>query len=267
MTEIEIARLAARKAGGVLLDYWQRGFTSREKTNAGFVTDADVAAEKVIVETILAERPEHAVLGEEEHTADVAAEHLWIVDPLDGTTNYAHQLPHFAVSVAYYHRGVAQCGVVWNPARDDWYEATRGGGAWHNGERVQVSNATRLDQVLIGVGFYYDRGAMMEATLAAIADLFRQQIHGIRRFGTAALDLCHVACGLYGAFFEYQLSPWDFAAARLILEEAGGTVTTCLGDPLPLEKIHVLGSNGALHPAVLEIVQRHVLGGGEAERR
>jgi myo-inositol-1(or 4)-monophosphatase len=154
---------------------------------------------------------------------------------------------------------VAQCGVVWNPARDDWYEATRGGGAWHNGNRMQVSDATRLDQVLVGVGFYYDRGAMMEATLAAIADLFRQQIHGIRRFGTAALDLCHVANGLYGAFFEYQLSPWDFAAARLILEEAGGQVTTCLGDPLPIAKTHVLSSNGHLHPAVLEIVERHVL--------
>jgi myo-inositol-1(or 4)-monophosphatase len=197
MTELEIARAAARNGGAVLMDYWQHGFSSREKTNAGFVTDADLASEKLIVETILRERPDHAVLGEEAHAADVAAEHLWIVDPLDGTTNYAHQLPHFAVSVAYYHRGVPQCGVVWNPARDDWYEATRGEGAWHNGQRAQVSDATRLDQVLMGVGFYYDRGAMMEATLAAIADLFRQQIHGIRRFGTAALDLCPVGSCLW----------------------------------------------------------------------
>lgn len=259
MTEIEIARAAARCGGEILMDYWRRGFSARDKTNAGFVTDADLASEKAIVELILADRPDHSVLGEEEHAADVRAEHLWIVDPLDGTTNYAHRLPHFAVSVAYYHRGVAQCGVVWNPARDDWYETTRGGGAWHNGQRVRVSDAARLDQVLIGVGFYYDRGAMMEATLAAIGDLFRQQIHGIRRFGTAALDLCHVACGLYGGFFEYQLSPWDFAAARLFLEEAGGQVTTCLGDPLPLAKTHVLASNGRLHPAMLEIVSRHCL--------
>lgn len=259
MTELEIARSAARHAGAVLLDYWQRGFSAREKTDAGFVTDADLAAERVIAETIRAQRPHHAVLGEEEHVADAGAEHLWIVDPLDGTTNYAHHLPHFAVSVAYYHRGVAQSAVVWNPARDDWYEATRGGGATHNGQPLHVSDAARLDQVLVGVGFYYDRGAMMEATLAAIADLFRQQIHGIRRFGTAALDLCQVASGQYGAFFEYQLSPWDFAGARLILEEAGGTVTTCLGDPLPLARTHVLASNGPLHPAVLEIVRRHCL--------
>lgn len=259
MTELEIARTAARRAGDVLMDFWQRGFTSREKTNAGFVTDADLAAERVIVETIRRERPDHAILGEEEHAADLAAEHLWVVDPLDGTTNYAHRLPHFAVSIAYYHRGQAQCGVIWNPARDDWYETTRGGGAWHNGERVHVSNATRLDQVLVGVGFYYDRGAMMEATLAAVGDLFRQQIHGIRRFGTAALDLCHVACGIYGGYFEYQLSPWDFAAGRLFLEEAGGMVTTCLGESLPLARTHLLASNGPLHAAILEIVARHCL--------
>jgi myo-inositol-1(or 4)-monophosphatase len=260
MTEIEIARAAARQGGEVLMKYWQRGFESHEKLNAGFVTDADLESEKRIVETILAERPDHAVLGEEEHAGDVGAEHLWIVDPLDGTTNYAHRLPHFAVSIAYYHRGVPQCGVIWNPARDDWYETTRGGGAWHNGQRVHVSNATRLDQVLMGVGFYYDRGAMMEATLAAIGDLFRQQIHGIRRFGTAALDLCHVACGLYGGFFEYQLSPWDFAAGRLFVEEAGGMVTTCKGESLPIAKTHLMASNGTLHPAILEIVAKHCLG-------
>ena len=234
-----------------------KGFNSREKTDAGFVTDADLAAERIIAETILAQRPGHAILGEEEHAADSDAEHLWIVNPLDGTTNYAHRLPHFAVSIAYYHRGIPQCGVIWNPARDDWFETTSGGGAWHNGERVHVSDAERLDQVLVGVGFYYDRGAMMEATLAAIADLFRGQIHGVRRFGTASLDLCHVACGLYGGFFEYQLSPWDYAAGRLFVEEAGGMVTTCTGDPLPLSKTHLLATNGTLHPAVLEIVARH----------
>ncbi len=112
---------------------------------------------------------------------------------------------------------------------------------------------------MVGVGFYYDRGKMMEATLAAIGDFFRQQIHGIRRFGTAALDLCHVASGMYGVFFEYQLSPWDFAAGRLILEEAGGTITAGRGQPLPLTKTSVLATNTLLHPAALEIVTRHHL--------
>lgn len=123
--------------------------------------------------------------------------------------------------------------------------------------RILIDQGEWLDETLIGVGFYYDRGAMMEATLAAIRDLFHQNIHGVRRFGTAALDLCHVGCGLYGAFFEYQLSPWDFAAGRLFVEEAGGKVTTCRGDVLPIEQTSVLASNGTLHAAVLEIVRRH----------
>jgi myo-inositol-1(or 4)-monophosphatase len=112
--------------------------------------------------------------------------------------------------------------------------------------------------VLVGVGFYYDRGAMMEATLMAVRDLFRKHIHGIRRFGTASLDLCFVATGAFGAYFEYQLSPWDFAAGQLFLEEAGGKMTTCRGEPLPLAKTSALASNGILHEAVLEVVQGHL---------
>ncbi len=187
-----------------------------------------------------------------EHSGAVTSEHLWIVDPLDGTNNFAHRIPHFAVSIAYYHQQVAQCGVVVNPVRGDWYWATRGGGAFFNGTRLQVNDHQQLNQTMVGVGFYYDRGKMMEATLAAIGDFFRQQIHGVRRFGTAALDLCQVAAGMYGVFFEYQLSPWDFAAGRLILEEAGGQITDGRGQPLPLQKTSLLASNGHLHPAALE---------------
>ena len=159
MTELEIARAAARSAGHVLMDFWEKGFTSREKTNAGFVTDADLAAETTIAQAIRAHRPDHAILGEEQHAADSSAEHLWIIDPLDGTTNYAHHLPHFAVSIAYYHRGQPQCGVIFNPARDDWFETTAGGGARRNGKQVRVSDSERLDQVLVGVGFYLRPGS------------------------------------------------------------------------------------------------------------
>lgn len=256
--ELEIARAAARRGGEILRDAFGGTIAFRTKAPAELVTDADVASEAAIVDLIRSEFPTHAVLGEEGHAADLSAEHLWIVDPLDGTTNFAHRLPHFAVSIAYYRAGLPQCGVVWNPVRDDWYEAARGLGAWHNGEGVAVSPARDLSEVLVGVGFYYDRGAMMEATLAAIADLFRRQIHGIRRFGTAALDLCQVGTGQYGAFFEYQLSPWDFAAGRLFVEEAGGRVTTCAGRDLPIARSHILASNGALHDSVLEIVQRRL---------
>lgn len=251
---------AAVAGARVILDYYHRGVAMRSKADEGtynLVSDADVESEQAIAREINADFPQHAILGEEELSGSVEAEHLWIVDPLDGTNNFAHRIPHFAVSIAYYHRGQPQCGVVVNPVRDDWYWATVGGGAFHNGRPMRVSTAQQLDQSMIGCGFYYDRGAMMESTLAAIHAFFKQQIHGIRRFGTAALDLCHVADGLYGAFFEYQLMPWDFAAGRLILEEAGGQITTGLGGPLPLSKTCLLASNTLLHAAALEIVAGH----------
>ena len=257
MRELNIAGEAARAGGEVLTKYFKTGIIADHKNDTetyNLVSVADIEAEQGIVDVIRREFPDHAVLGEESHHDDVHAEHLWVVDPLDGTTNFIHGIPHYAVSIAYYHRGKAKCGVVFNPSRDDWYEATAGGGAFHNGKRVSVCESEALDKVLVGVGFYYDRGEMMEATLTAIRDLFRAQIHGIRRFGTAALDLAQVGCGLFGAYFEYQLSPWDFAAGVLFVEEAGGRVTTALGQPLPLRKTDLLASNGRLHDQVQRIV-------------
>jgi myo-inositol-1(or 4)-monophosphatase len=221
------------------------------------VSDADLAAEKAIVEMIRGTFPDHAFLAEETYQADANAPHLWVIDPLDGTTNFVHGIPHFAVSIGYYEKGQPICGVIVNPLRGDWYVAQRGQGAFVNGVRAYVADHTNLDQALIGVGFYYDRGEMMKATLAAVSELFQQNIHGIRRFGTASLDLCLVACGHVGAFFEYQLSPWDFAAARLFLEESGGKITTCAGQPLPLSVTSVLASNGTLHESVLAITKKH----------
>jgi myo-inositol-1(or 4)-monophosphatase len=141
-----------------------------------------------------------------------------------------------------------------NPVRDDWYIAQRGKGAFHNGEQVRVASNRRLDEVLIGFGYYYDRGAMMEATLNAVGDLLRRDIHGVRRMGAATLDLAYVGLGSFGAFFEYELAPWDFAAGRLFVEEAGGNVTTCRGEPVPIAPTSILASNGWLHDAVLELV-------------
>ena len=241
----------------MVLDYYHRGVAMRSKPHEGsynLVSDADVHAEQAIAAVISREFPQHAILGEEAFDGQIDAEHLWVVDPLDGTNNFAHHIPHFAVSIAYYQQGVAHCGLVVNPVRGDWYWATAGGGAWHNGRPMRVCSDLQLDQAMIGCGFYYDRGSMMECTLAAIHAFFKRNIHGIRRFGTAALDLCHVADGLYAAYFEYQLMPWDFAAGRLIVAEAGGRVTTGLGDALPLSQSCLLASNGHLHSAALEIV-------------
>ncbi len=255
--ELSIAEAAARAGGEVAARYFRDGVVMRSKDVANLVSDADVEAEHAIADVIRQSYPDHAILGEEAYEGDAKAEHLWVVDPIDGTNNFAHAIPHFAVSVAYYHKGVAQCGVVFNPVRDEWHTAVRGQGAFHDGRPARVQDATRLDEVIVGVGFYYDRGAMMEATLAAIGDLKRKQIHGIRRFGTASLDLCAVGLGRYGAYFEYELSPWDFAAGRLFVEEAGGTVTTARGEPLPLAKSSLLASNGPLHAPTLEIIRKY----------
>ena len=257
MKELEVAQQAARIGGEIVAKYFRDGVEIRSKDAHNLVTDADVESEKAIVECIRDHFPDHEVLGEEGHEADISAEHLWIIDPLDGTTNFAHKIPHFAVSIAYFHNGRPEVGVIWNPIRDDLYIAARGQGATHNGQSVQVGSETEFKDVLIGVGFYYDRGIVMECTLAAVKEFFEQQIHGIRRFGTASLDLCNVGCGLVGAFFEFELSPWDFAAGQLFVEEAGGQITTCQGDRLPIEKSSVLASNGHLHEKTLAITKRH----------
>jgi len=258
--ELSIAEQAAHAASSILTRYYREGVEMRSKDVSNLVSDADIEAERAIVEVIRRAFPSHEVLGEEVHQGDVEAEHLWVVDPLDGTNNFAHKIPHFAISIAYYHKGEAQCGIIVNPVREEWHIAVKGQGAFQNGRRVRVSEHAHLNEVLVGVGFYYDRGAMMEATLAALGDLKRRQIHGSRRFGTASLDLCMVGMGMYGAYFEYELSPWDFAAGRLFVEEAGGKVTTCTGNPLSLKKSSLLASNGALHDEVLAVVGAHYLG-------
>jgi myo-inositol-1(or 4)-monophosphatase len=259
---MQTAFAAALAGARVIKHYFELGIQARPKDAAesyNLVSDADIDAEQAVVEAIRQVFPSHSILGEEEAKGDLSAAELWIVDPLDGTNNFAHRIPQFSVSIGYYQNGRAECGVVVNPISGDWYWAAAGKGAFHNGRRLQVSSERQLNGSMVGVGFYYDRGAMMEATLTAIHSFFKQQIHGIRRFGSAALDLCYVADGQFGVFFEYQLAPWDFAAGRLIVEEAGGQVSDGRGNVLTLAKTSLLATNGQLHPAALAIVARHHL--------
>jgi myo-inositol-1(or 4)-monophosphatase len=257
--DLKVAEQAARAGGAVVARYFREGVAMRDKAQSNLVSDADVESEYAIADVIRHAFPGHEILGEEAHAGDLTADHLWVVDPLDGTNNFAHGVPQFAVSVAYYFRGVAKSGAIYDPVRDEMYLATAGEGATFNGEPVHASLATSLGDVLVGVGFYYDRGVMMEATLAAVGDLKRDhKIHGIRRFGAATLDLCMVGLGRLGAYFEFTLSPWDFAAGRLFVEEAGGRVTDCRGQPLPLARSSILATNGGLHDAMLEVVRRRL---------
>jgi myo-inositol-1(or 4)-monophosphatase len=261
-TLLDTAINAARLGGDVLMRHLREGVTMRDKSDLGgrtydLVSDADLESEQVVAGHIRSQFPTHELLGEEKLKGDPNAEHLWIIDPLDGTNNYAHGLPQFAVSVAYYHAGIPIVGVVFNPARDEVYQAVRGRGAFFNGAPASVDDADSLANTLIDCGFYYDRGAMMRSTLTAIEAFFAKDIHGIRRFGAATLDLCMVGQGHLGGFFEYQLSPWDFAAGRLFVEEAGGKVTDARGNELPVGLSSVVASNGKLHDDMIAITSKH----------
>ncbi len=249
----DTARRAAQRGGEVALKFFQEGFQLSAKGLNNLVTDADVAAERAIVDAIRSDFPGDAVFAEETHRDDVAADNLWIVDPIDGTHNFAHHVPQFGVSVAYYERGQPRHAVVYQPVGENWYTASRGQGAYCNDKLMHVAAEQNLSEVLIGIGFPYDREGPLDATLAAIRKLFAVHVHGVRRNGAATLDLCSVAAGQFGAFFEYGLAAWDFAAGRLIVEEAGGRVTTCEGEPLPIAQSTVLATNGHLHEAMLEI--------------
>ena len=259
---LSVGQSAAALGGEVLCRFWRDGVESRDKSAAGgksydLVSDADLESQSVIVSAIADAFPEHEILGEEDLVGDVEAEHLWVVDPLDGTNNFLHRVPHFAVSIAYIRSGVPHAGVILNPITGEQFTAILGAGSKQNQSPIAASTASQLNRSLVGCGFYYDRGDMMRCTLSALEDFFSHEIHGVRRFGTAALDLCAVANGSFGVFFEYKLSPWDFAAGQLIVTEAGGVISDARGEALGLTQTSVLAAGPHLHSQALEITRRH----------
>ncbi len=255
---LEVARSAALAAAPILLRYFDQGVTMRSKEAYNLVSDADVEAEHAIAAVIKTAFPDHAILGEEAHKGDLQADRLWVIDPLDGTTNFAHRIPHVGISIAYFEAGQPVASVIHNPIQGDWYTAQRGQGAYHGDKRVAVSTSTRLEDALIGFGFYYDRGDQVEATLRVIGDLLHSNIHCVRRFGCASLDLVMTGLGCFDAYFEFALEPWDYAGGWLFVEEAGGRVTTCAGEPLTIKKSSILASNDHLHDALQGIVRPHL---------
>lgn len=251
--------LAAVAEGAIALrKHFKQAIQVTIKGTSNFVTEADLDSERRIVDLLRQSFPDHAILSEESHSDRADSENLWIIDPLDGTSNFLHGIPHFAISLAYYRHGVPELGIVCNPIRDDVYVAVAGHGAWFNGKRQRVASSQRLEEVVVTCGFYYDRGRMMQATLDTLGDFFRQNIHGMRRFGAAALDLCNVGCGQYGLFFEYKLHPWDYAAGQLFVHEAGGQVTDCMNQSLPLGTASsICATNRLLHQQALAVIEPH----------
>lgn len=253
---LQIACEAARTAGERILALRGNAAISHKESSQNLVTQADIESEEIIVTRIGRECPGHQFLREEgASTGNIDDPHLWIIDPLDATNNFAHGIPHFSISIAYAEFGAVKAGVVYDPMRRECFTAIRGGGAKLDNQPISISRRTSLTECIVGTGFYYDRGEMMKRTLDAIGRLFSINIRGVRRMGSAAIDLCWVACGRFDAFFEYRLAPWDYAAGSLIIEEAGGRCADRNGAPLHLSSESVLTSNPLVFEPFLEAVR------------
>lgn len=246
---LSAARQAALAAGGVIREHFGRPSQVRRKGAADLVTEVDTRCEELIREVLGRCFPTHSVLGEEGGGPLGAVEHLWLVDPVDGTRNFIHGYPWVGVSIALQVRGRVEVGVVYDPIRDELFWAVRGEGAFLNGARLAVSDAATLSDSLLLTGF--NRYPQRQANL--IAEL-QGRCHGVRRSGSAALDLCAVAAGRADGFWEWGLEAWDMAAGSLLVAEAGGTVTGIGGERLDVHSPGILCTNGRLHRQLLDLL-------------
>jgi myo-inositol-1(or 4)-monophosphatase len=253
---LELAVRLARAAGGVQRDRYETEIEIGTKSAPiDLVTEVDRACEALIVDALERERPDDAVLAEEGGGRDRDdAAWRWIVDPLDGTTNYAHGYPRFCVSLGVEREGERHVGVVYDPLLDELYTAARGRGAHLNGRRLQVSPETSLSRALVATGFAYDVQSSRIDNLDHFA-AFIKHARAVRRGGSAALDLCCVAAGRLDGYWELKLHPWDVAAGFLIVEEAGGRVSDFSGGPPPRSGVETVASNGGVHDAMLALLQ------------
>jgi myo-inositol-1(or 4)-monophosphatase len=252
---LELATRLARAAGQIQREHYEGEFEIRTKSAAiDLVTDIDQACERLIVEAIQAERKGDAILAEEGGGTDHPdAEWRWVIDPLDGTANYAHGYPRFCVSIGIQQRGIATVGVVYDPLLDELFTAVRGRGAWLNDRPLRVSKAERLDHAMLATGFAYDVHRSVEDNLDHFT-AFVKSAQAIRRDGSAALNLCYVAAGRFDGFWELKLHPWDVAAGLLIVEEAGGRTSDFSGGRDCASGAEVVASNTHLHDAMLAIL-------------
>ena len=248
----------AREAGARLREFLAAGVETEYKGDVDLVTIADRTVEKLILDRLGAAFPEHGIYGEEGTRERMEGEYRWYVDPLDGTTNFAHGIPHFCVSLGLEHRpaglkadedGKLVAGVIYDPNRDELFTAERGRGAWLNGKAIQVSRTPELAEALVATGFPSHK--RHDNPNIHFYQEFTLRSHGVRRAGSAALDLAYVACGRLDAFWEFKLNPWDTAAGFLLVEEAGGRSTDYAGAPYRLDSLEVLASNGLIHNELL----------------
>jgi myo-inositol-1(or 4)-monophosphatase len=254
---LELAQDLARRAGALQRDRYETSFEIRTKSaSIDLVTEVDHACEKLIVETLTEERGDDAILAEEGGGSDrPGARWRWVIDPLDGTTNYAHGYPRFCVSIGVERDDVRTAAAVYDPLLDEMYCALRGEGATLNGQPIRVSEETEFGNALVATGFAYDVRRSPEDNLEHFASVVKQA-RAIRRDGSAALDLCYVAAGRFDGFWELKLHAWDVAAGLLLVEEAGGRTSDLTGGPAPRSGREIIASNGRIHPALMAVLAR-----------
>jgi myo-inositol-1(or 4)-monophosphatase len=248
---LEIATEAALSAGAILQSYWGNLESVQEKGRPGdLVTEADAAAEAAVITILKRHFPDHQILAEESgHQGNAISRFLWAIDPLDGTTNYAHQYPFSATSIALLIDGVPQVGVIFDPFHQELFRAAKGLGATLNRKPIQVSKTNTLAQSLLVTGFAYDRRETPDNNYAEFCHL-THLTQGVRRGGSASIDLAYVACGRLDGYWERGLSPWDIAAGIVLVREAGGQVSAYDQSPIDLSSGRILATNAYLHEAL-----------------
>jgi len=253
---LTVAVNAGREAGAILLDYARSGFRIEHKNPINLVTDADRAAEQCVVDHIQRQYPSHGILAEERgRIKPEASPYLWIIDPLDGTTNFAHGYPAYCVSIGLELHGRVVLGVIFDPTRNELFSAVQDGGAHMNGTALHVSSLDTLNSSLLVTGFAYDIRETRQNNLDHFAR-FALKAQGLRRTGSAALDLAYVAAGRFDGFWEVSLHPWDMAAGAVIVHEAGGQLTNFRGQELSIYGRELVASNGRIHRAMLEVLNQ-----------
>jgi len=249
--ELDVAIIAAHRAGGLLRMHFGRGVQAHTKsTQFDLVTEADKASETIIVAVLAEAFPNHRILSEEGGGNHAESEYVWLVDPLDGTTNFAHGHPQFCVSIALQQAGSTVVGVVYNVMRDELFTAARGAGARLNGRPIRVSCTPTLTGSLLATGFPYDRQSDPQNNVDQFGDLLLHA-QGVLHGGSAAIDLAAVAAGRLDGYWEFKLQPWDLAAGAMLVDEAGGSVTNSQGAALDLWTGNVVASNGHIHSEML----------------
>lgn len=253
---LETAKILAEKAGDHIRQSVSQLRQVDYKGRADMVTDVDRRAEEIILDGIQRAYPDHAVLAEESGKNEIQSDYCWVIDPIDGTTNFVHGYPFFGVSIAVQYRQETVAAVVLNPVQGELFSALKGGGAHLNGNPITVSSTSELSKTLLATGFPYQLGERWQHSLTLFETFYRNS-HGVRRDGSAALDLCYVAAGRFDGYWEYELNPWDVAAGLLIVQEAGGKTTDFQDNPSDIYDRQVLASNGRIHDAMLQVMRSH----------